>query len=281
MSTIFIDGSYYIFHKYYALHSWWKLAHKDDPLGVPIENKEFVQAFTNTFHKKLLNLIKTYKIQNATIYVAKDCHQKQIWRQNHIDNYKGTRDYSDFQGGPFFEMVYSQKMFQSIDECHLQGATNPIMIKHSSLEADDCIATMVQYLNQNKPTEKLYILANDHDYMQLINEQTDVYDMRMKPLSVHKHFYGSACKALFMKIVLGDKSDNISKVFNKCGPKKGQYYYDNPEEFRIALDSDPEAKERFTRNQLLIDFTFIPKTLQDELLQQVYKLVLELPKVKN
>ena len=31
MSTlIFIDGSYYIFYRYYALLNWWKFQNKDD-----------------------------------------------------------------------------------------------------------------------------------------------------------------------------------------------------------------------------------------------------------
>ena len=42
MNIILIDISYYIFYRYYALHSWWKLAKPDEELVVPFENEEFV-----------------------------------------------------------------------------------------------------------------------------------------------------------------------------------------------------------------------------------------------
>ena len=42
MNIILIDISYYIFYRFYALHSWWKLAKPDENLTVPYENEEFV-----------------------------------------------------------------------------------------------------------------------------------------------------------------------------------------------------------------------------------------------
>ena len=48
---VFIDGSYFIFFRYYALLNWWKLARKDVELGEPIENEEFVERFKTIFKK--------------------------------------------------------------------------------------------------------------------------------------------------------------------------------------------------------------------------------------
>ena len=42
---ILIDGSYFIFYRYYALHAWWKLAKPDSDLSIPIENEEFVEKY--------------------------------------------------------------------------------------------------------------------------------------------------------------------------------------------------------------------------------------------
>ena len=44
---VLIDGSYYIFYRFFALLNWWKLARKDEPIDNPGENEEF---------KKNLNL---------------------------------------------------------------------------------------------------------------------------------------------------------------------------------------------------------------------------------
>ena len=41
VNYILIDGSYFVFQRYYAIKAWWKIA-KDTPLcEKPIENKEF------------------------------------------------------------------------------------------------------------------------------------------------------------------------------------------------------------------------------------------------
>ena len=46
---LFIDGSYYIFYRFFALINWWKMAHKDTPLEDPAMNEEFIDKFKSTF----------------------------------------------------------------------------------------------------------------------------------------------------------------------------------------------------------------------------------------
>ena len=55
---LIIDGSYYCFFRYYALMQWWGLAKKDEPLGVPIENEDFVAKFKSTFVDKIAEIQK-------------------------------------------------------------------------------------------------------------------------------------------------------------------------------------------------------------------------------
>ena len=47
-ATIYVDASYFIFYRFYALIQWWKIAKKDDPLDVPIDTPEFVEKFRST-----------------------------------------------------------------------------------------------------------------------------------------------------------------------------------------------------------------------------------------
>ena len=44
---ILVDGSYYIFYRYYAIFNWFKLAKKDETLENPIENESLLKKNLN------------------------------------------------------------------------------------------------------------------------------------------------------------------------------------------------------------------------------------------
>ena len=53
-NLIIIDGSYFVFFRYYAIIAWWKIAKKDPPLPVnPNESVQFIDCFKRTFIKKI------------------------------------------------------------------------------------------------------------------------------------------------------------------------------------------------------------------------------------
>ena len=64
-----------------------------------------------------------------------------------------------------------------------------------------------------------------------------------------------------MKILTGDKSDNIKGVFKKCGPKTACKYFDNRELFQQKLKEEEGAMERYLLNKKIIDFNEIPEDL--------------------
>ena len=49
MNYILIDGSYYCFYRYYAIHAWFRNAHKEVNLENPFENELFVEKFKKMF----------------------------------------------------------------------------------------------------------------------------------------------------------------------------------------------------------------------------------------
>ena len=62
---ILIDGSYFVFYRYFAILNWFKLAKKDqiiDKDNPPEENKEFIDKFVKTFHTKLTKIPKKLKL---------------------------------------------------------------------------------------------------------------------------------------------------------------------------------------------------------------------------
>ena len=75
---ILIDGSYYIFYRYFAILQWYKCSHKGVKPENPSENAEFVEKFRTTFVSKLKNIPK--KTENRKSYYY--CGQRLSARDN-------------------------------------------------------------------------------------------------------------------------------------------------------------------------------------------------------
>jgi len=255
---ILLDTSYFIFYRYYALIGWWKLAKPDDVLGDPFENEEFVEKFIKTFKDKLNEIPKKLKIKNYNIYAALDCPRGKIWRNSLYNKYKENRVYDDsFMGGPFFELGINL----------LKELKIPIL-KHPKLEADDCNALFTKYIKFKEPDSKIYIIANDMDYLQINCEQVNIINLKYKNISESKKWTGNCELDLFCKIVIGDKSDDIPPLFKKCGPKTAINYFNNKEEFVKKLQKE-NVYDQYLRNKKLVDFNEIPEELVTEFMLSI------------
>mgnify|MGYP001355839104 CR=1 FL=1 len=250
---IMIDMSYFIFYRYYALLAWWKLAKPEEPLENPIENKEFVYKFNQTFVDKITEIPKKLKIKNFIYIAGLDCPKKNIWRNKLFEKYKEQRVYDDdFLGGPFFKI--------GLD---LLKELNIPALKYDTFEADDCIAIMTKNILSKDVDNTIYIIANDMDYLQLAGPKVKIVNLKYKFLTDNKNCSGNPEKDLFCKIIMGDKSDNIPSIFNKCGIKTAIKCYEDKKYFEDRLKKE-NAYELYERNKKLIDFNEIP-------LDDVYK----------
>ena len=93
---LLIDGSYFVFFRYYALLNWFKLSKKDqiiDKDNPPWENKEFVEKFKKTFVSKVAEIKQKLKIDNPITLIGKDCPRENIWRMKYLSSYKANRVY--------------------------------------------------------------------------------------------------------------------------------------------------------------------------------------------
>lgn len=291
-TTIFIDASYYIFYRFHALVQWWRLAKKDTPLGIPSENQEFINKFKNVFIDKCKEIPKKLKCNNANIIVAMDCPRANIWRNklfslfeqcnnfseenlikqlNNLDTikvktvniseattYKGGRKQDPIiNAGPFFKLVYKENLFQQA------GITT--ILSHPELEADDCIALALRYYtssnNYSSTSQKYIIIANDHDYLQLVTPTISLINLKYKVISCE-----NPDAELFIKCVAGDKSDNIKGIFKRCGKKTAFRYYglNGKKQFHQQLQKESGSIQRFLINQRIIDFKWIPERLVTE-----------------
>jgi len=258
MNFILIDGSYYIFYRYYALEMWWKHAKKDENQEniLQSESTEFIEKFQKTFASNIDDIDKKLGIHKSKIpsikIVGKDCPRQQIWRNKLYPNYKETRK-NNTGVGNFFKMVYENDLFQK--------AGVQKIVSYHQLEADDCIAITAKHIYEKYPEANIWIITSDMDYLQLACDRIRIFNLKYKELIESKKANGDSKMDLFCKIVAGDKSDNIPAVFNNCGIKTAIKYYNSPELFNEKLHSDPDAQQRYDRNQKIIDFNFIPDEL--------------------
>ena len=260
---IFVDGSYYCFHRYYSLLNWWKNAHPDEKMDDPLQNTTFVEKFKKTFIETLQQIPKKLKIHKQknkpTIIVGRDCKRANIWRNDFYNKYKATRDNgpeNGFMGGPFFKMAYDDQLFQ-------QGGAQEILY-HSKLEADDCIAISVKNLIHKYPDCTIYIITSDNDYLQLVRENVHIYNLAFKNLKDSKIFTGNPEKDLKLKIIMGDSSDNIPSVFPKCGIKTAMKCIEDPEFFKKKMANNAEYYKQYALNETLVSFDKIPEELVNE-----------------
>ena len=266
---IFIDGSYFNFHRYHSLLTWWKNAFPEDIecLKDPYQNPQFLEKFKKTFINNIQNLQKNLKIDKLVdpiIIVGKDCKREQIWRTKLFPQYKGTRGNNDgFMGGPFFKMVYEEKLF-------LEAGASSIL-RHPHLEADDCIALSVKHVLATYPTAIVYIITSDKDYLQLAEPRVHLYNLSFKKLTDQKSSTNNPLCDLFCKIVTGDPSDNITSVFPKCGPKTALKYFNDEQLFQAKLQSSPDFQKKYELNSTLIDFNNIPEDLVNEFMNNPFK----------
>ena len=220
----------------------------------PINNKDFVTKFKTTFVSKIKEISKKLKIENPIILVGKDCPRQTIWRMKYLSSYKANRVYDDtFLGGPFFKCAYEEELFK------IAGAK--VIFEYPTLEADDCIAIIAKNILEKYPNANITIITSDMDYLQLAGPQIQLYDLKYRKLTERKSSFNNAKKDLFVKILTGDKSDNIKGVFKKCGPKTACKYYENKELFEEKLKSVEGAMERYLLNKKMVDFNEIPEEL--------------------
>lgn len=257
MTLIFIDGSYYIFYRYFATLQWWKFKHTEDKDLLNEEelmnNNEFIDKFTELFEKKLSEIPKRLKIKDEyTIYIALDCSRRTIWRNEYIDNYKGTR-INNTNIHNIFKLVMDSDLFKK--HCYVKE-----ILYLDCLEADDCIALSVKEICKKVPDISIYIITNDHDYLQLKNDNINLINLKYQQVGKNTTT-NDPDKDLFLKAVCGDKSDNISSIFTKkrVGKKTAEKYYKKEDEFiKFCNDDNDTTYDKYKINMKLISFNEIP-----------------------
>jgi 5'-3' exonuclease len=262
-TVLFIDLSYYIFYRWFAIYNWYKLSQQKEPdIDQIFENTDnlFLNKFDKLFWETIAKFIKKHKIINPNIIFAKDCSRKNIWRNQHHGNYKAGRD----DKLKNFKVEIFNHVYNNILPNLVETNSNIQILYTETAEADDIIGVLKNKIRIENPLLNIFIIANDHDFLQLLDDNT--YLINLKGYDLKKKSVGNPSQDLLLKIIKGDVSDNIDSIFGrKVTDKFAMKYVLDDELLNSFLEKNEEAKKKFENNKLLIDFTQIPETLKNNI----------------
>lgn len=246
LPCLIIDGGYYTFYRYFATLRWYQFKEPNPVYDELHTNPAFVQPFTKHVEDELEKMCKRWKTTKANILFARDCPRSSIWRNAHSKTYKSTRvPNAKFNSGMFrnlYEFLKEQKI---------------TVIDVDELEADDVAALTKAALRNNGYDDDIIFVTNDNDYLQLLDDKTHAYNLHEKDGTLRKRSCGDAAKDLRIKILMGDKSDNIPPVWPRLGAKTAEKLAElSYDDLKSHLESKG-AWDQYLQNQRLIDMNLM------------------------
>ena len=270
-NLILIDTSYTVFHRFYATLKWISLAHSvvykehiNNSEYNWLENKLFINNYESLYLEGIKKLIGKKIYKNAIIIFCMDTPKEKIWRTIEIKkDYKSNRLIKKINFIPTFKYT-----FNSIIPNILKN-DNTYKLRIKKLEADDIIGIICKYL-ENKDIN-IYILSGDKDFLQL--GKSNIYFVNFKNKKHLELSSKEALLALHKKILLGDKSDNITSIFPpKFSTEIKNKLVNSIELFNEFIKFNPEIELKYKENSNLINFNNIPERFKKEIINQFDKL---------
>jgi 5'-3' exonuclease len=246
--VILIDTSYFIFYRYFSTLKWYQYNKEDINYETITDDEDFMNAFYKHILADFKKLCKTWKTTMTQVIFCYDCPRESIWRNSFTNGYKNQRVPSTTFNPNIFTKFYGY-----IEETF----HNKIAI--DNLEADDVVFLTKKMLQENGfDKEHIVIITNDNDYLQIIDEQTKIFNMSGNGNDITKRSCGNPKKDLKMKIIMGDKSDNIQPIHKGIGAITANKLASLTDEDLETYLSEKGCKDIFDNNKLLIDFDMIP-----------------------
>lgn len=210
------------------------------------EDDESFSYWKFIFVKSLMGVISNFEPTKLILVMD----SKNTWRKEYYPEYKAqrktAREGSKIDFNKFFPIM------DAFYEDLKKTIPNIMHLKVDRCEGDDLIAVAIKYFKD----DNVEIISTDRDLNQCLVEK------RVKQYDPIKRVYINPLNPavdLEVKIITGDKGDNIPAIKPKCGPVTAAKII--KEELLESLCEDPEIKNNFERNKLLIDLNMIPKDI--------------------
>jgi len=226
------------------------------------------QIDTNLFRHMLLNSIRSQVIKFKESFgpeVVIACDNRNYWRRKVFPNYKASRKKNRETSGYDWDSI-----FVSLNQIReeLKQFSPYKVLDISGAEADDIIACLVQ---KYSATEKIIILSMDKDFIQL-----QKYPNVEQYSPAQKKFIKEAFPEIELnrKLLRGDRGDGIPNILSPDNTFVDGIRQKPITEVKINLwlNQDPqefcneEMLRNFNRNQLLIDFDYIPENIKEDII---------------
>lgn len=253
-SYLLIDTSYMVFYRYYATRSWYNRAYPNES---DLDEDIIINKFQKRFIEGIEELSKKYKTPHSNIILCCDCPQQEIWRKEIYPEYKNNRK-DDHDVSKAFT-IFFEKIYPILEEKNIK------IMRCEHAEADDIAAIITKQLQQEN---KVTIITSDQDYLQLLNDNTQIFNLNKKKNNLRDKSLGEPHLDLQVKIIIGDKSDNISGCFPRCGQKTAiKYIKEN--KLESLFIKYPKSKNTYEINKKIIDFNNIPSNIKKNIISKL------------
>jgi 5'-3' exonuclease len=229
--------------------------------------------FDETYMKNLLKFRSMYNIPFENMIIVRDCPRETIWRMNLFPEYKGNRKntcaYKNkrYNIGNIFKHIYNELYPKLIEQYGFK------LIKVENAEADDVIAVLATQIRKIDKNRLVVIISNDNDYLQLVNEKTLIWSLQNRLLNTKVDM--TADEILLKKILKGDDSDNIPSIVGSMSETNIIELIKDSSKLEKWL-MEHSKKDVFENNQRLIDFSFIPDNIKQNILNQCLDIIPEI-----
>jgi hypothetical protein len=218
----------------------------------------------NLVRHMILNVIRTYvkkfKATHGPVIVIA-CDNRNYWRRDFFPQYKASRKKSRDASGHDWNSIF--ECLHKIKE-ELKEYSPYKVIDVDTAEADDIIAVLAM---RQSSQEKVMILSSDKDFAQL-QKFTNVEQFS----PILKKFIKEPLPYVQLKqmIIRGDKGDGIPNIMSPDGVfvDGGRQKPITEAKIIVWLNQEPtefcneDMLRNYKRNELLIDLTQIPESLQ-------------------
>jgi DNA polymerase I len=223
----------------------------------PEDNEKFF-FFRYLFLNNIFQNIKKFKPSKVVL----SFDARNSWRYEVFSGYKQNRKQAREKSVIDFEKFYP--VLDTFKADIKETFSNIYLLQIPRCESDDSLAVLAKQCFTEK--DDVIIISNDGDMRQLITKNVQVYD----PMKASFVKGINPKQELLIKILSGDKSDNIPGIKKRLGKKTATKIIDNGLEMFLE-SSDAITKDNYERNKKLVDLNCIPEDVKNSIVESFNK----------